>query len=241
MSKFLQLGFFVFLVLFFLPLAHIGFTFEDYLNDKTSLTIFVSDQGIDYQVFCKETQNIEECFLENQIEIEKGDIISPSLETQVHQGMIVHIKRAKLIYLDYFGKKSEVYTHKDQVEDFLEEQNIKLSKEDSINVDLKDYLYYGMSINIKKNPPPKPKIISSQIGFASWYSFIPGDFAASRFFKKGTKLLVTNLSNQKQVIVTINDFGPQPWTGRILDLEKNAFAKLAPLSLGVIKVKIQKL
>lgn len=241
MSKSLKVWFFIFILLYF-PFFNIkSFSFANSVNSKDFLAIFISDQGIDYQISCKEFQQIKECFFENQIEIEKGDLVSPSLETPAKQGMIVHIKRAKLIYLDYLGQKSEVYTHKNLVGEFLEEQNIKLSKKDSINVNLKDYLYYGMTITIKKNPLPKKKIVSSQIGLASWYSFIPGNFAASRFFKKGTKLLVTNLSNQKQIIVTINDFGPQPWTGRILDLEKNAFAKLAPLSLGVIKVKIQKL
>jgi len=84
---------------------------------------------------------------------------------------------------------------------------------------------------------------SAWVGEASWYAWKNGDFAASRDFPKGSKLKVINQSagkNQgKAVIVTVNDFGPEAWTKRIIDLDKAAFAKIGNLRGGILPVKIE--
>lgn len=54
----------------------------------------------------------------------------------------------------------------------------------------------------------------------------------------GTKVKVTNVANGKSVVVRINDRGPFV-RGRIIDLSKSAFASIANLSAGVVKVKIE--
>ena len=60
--------------------------------------------------------------------------------------------------------------------------------------------------------------------------------AAHRTFKFGTKVQVTNVLNDKSVIVRINDRGPFV-KGRDLDLSKAAFKQIASIGTGVIKVK----
>ena len=81
------------------------------------------------------------------------------------------------------------------------------------------------------------------VGEASWYAYKNGDFAASRDFPKGTKLKVTNqktgVDQGKSVIVTINDYGPEIQTNRIIDLDKIAFQKIGNLRDGVMPVKIE--
>lgn len=79
------------------------------------------------------------------------------------------------------------------------------------------------------------------IGDASWYKYKNGMFAASPDYAKGTKLLVTNLQNGKSVEVLVNDFGPDRkiHPGRVVDLDKKAFAKIASLGAGIIKVKVE--
>jgi rare lipoprotein A (peptidoglycan hydrolase) len=52
---------------------------------------------------------------------------------------------------------------------------------------------------------------------------------------------VTNQENGKQIIVQVNDYGPDPGTGKIIDLDKVAFAKLASIGQGVIEVKIEEI
>ena len=55
----------------------------------------------------------------------------------------------------------------------------------------------------------------------------------------GTKLRVSYKG--KSVIVTVTDRGGFNKLGRVIDLSEGAFKKLAPLSKGLIKVKIEKL
>ena len=53
---------------------------------------------------------------------------------------------------------------------------------------------------------------------------------------------VTNLANGKSVIVRHNDFGPNKklWKkGRVVDLSKGAFSKIADLKTGIINVKVE--
>lgn len=60
--------------------------------------------------------------------------------------------------------------------------------------------------------------------------------AAHRTLPFKTRITVTNLSNQKTVVVTINDRGPFV-KERILDLSKAAAIKLDYIDQGVTKVK----
>ena len=62
---------------------------------------------------------------------------------------------------------------------------------------------------------------------------------ASNSHKMGTKLEVTNLANGKKTIVRVNDTGGFKKYGRTLDLSRGAFAKIADINQGVVKVKIR--
>lgn len=91
----------------------------------------------------------------------------------------------------------------------------------------------------------------SETGIASWYG--PGFHgrktasgtrynqnamtAASRTLPLGTKVLVTNLENDRKVEVTINDRGPYV-DDRIIDLSRAAARKLGMLKHGTARVRI---
>lgn len=62
--------------------------------------------------------------------------------------------------------------------------------------------------------------------------------AAHKVLKFGTKLKVTNLENEKSVIVRINDRGPFI-KGRDLDLSYAAFKTISNPKVGKIKVKYE--
>ena len=56
------------------------------------------------------------------------------------------------------------------------------------------------------------------------------------------KIRVTNLDNGKSVIVRVNDRGPHRRyvrRGRVIDLTKKAFSKIASLKRGLINVEIE--
>ncbi|RYY73325.1 MAG: septal ring lytic transglycosylase RlpA family protein [Gammaproteobacteria bacterium] len=62
--------------------------------------------------------------------------------------------------------------------------------------------------------------------------------AAHKTLPFGAKVKVTNLENQKSVIVKINDRGPFI-KGRIIDLSKSAFKSIGNISSGIASVQIE--
>jgi rare lipoprotein A len=88
-------------------------------------------------------------------------------------------------------------------------------------------------------------------GLASWYlaritatgeKFDPDDLTcAMRKTDFNKRYKVCNLANNKCVVVRHNNFGPAKYLydqGRIIDLSKAAFSRIAGLEEGVIKVII---
>lgn len=85
----------------------------------------------------------------------------------------------------------------------------------------------------------------SHSGLASWYDYdlegYPGyskdhRTCASREYPRGTILRV--IYQDRFTTCRINDYGPEEWTGRDIDLSSLAFRDLAPLSVGLIPVTI---
>ena len=64
--------------------------------------------------------------------------------------------------------------------------------------------------------------------------------AAHRSLPFGSRVRVTNLHNDKSVVVRINDRGPYA-RGRIIDLSKKAAEQLDMLRAGVVPVRVQQL
>jgi uncharacterized protein YabE (DUF348 family) len=77
-----------------------------------------------------------------------------------------------------------------------------------------------------------------QVGVATWYD--PpwaGLTAAHPWLPFGTHVTVTDTGSGRSVTVVVNDRGPFS-PGRIIDLSPEAFAQLAPLSTGILRVRI---
>ncbi|MBC3467634.1 septal ring lytic transglycosylase RlpA family protein [Pseudomonas sp. RW10S2] len=62
--------------------------------------------------------------------------------------------------------------------------------------------------------------------------------AAHRTLPFGSQVLVTNLSNQRSVVVRINDRGPHT-RGRLIDLSRAAAEKIGMLRSGTARVRVQ--
>lgn len=100
------------------------------------------------------------------------------------------------------------------------------------------------------NPPAETRFIFGlfeepiQTGRASWYvhpKYKKELMAASVDFSFGSQVLVTNLANNKSVVVTIKDYGPDKsiHPDRVIDLGKEAFRQIASVGAGVIDVKVE--
>jgi len=116
-------------------------------------------------------------------------------------------------------------------------------------------------VNVFASRPERLAIITK----ASWYSFNDptdpflhlrnadgtkfneADFTcAMRSREFGKRYKVTNLRNGRSVVVRHADYGPaRKYKGKLLnraiDLSKAAFAQIADLDSGVIKVKVEEL
>jgi rare lipoprotein A (peptidoglycan hydrolase) len=80
-----------------------------------------------------------------------------------------------------------------------------------------------------------------QTGAASWYKYKGCNCAASPDYPKGSILKVTNLHDERSVIVTVNDYGPDRTIhpDRVIDLDAVAFKQIGELWQGLIpEVKV---
>jgi len=221
-------------------------------SDKETI---IFDQGFEYKIE-SDGETIGEILNNGGIEIQENDIVFPSLDYKLEGDRYpvkIIIDRAIPVLLIFYDKAEKIFTQKDKVVEVLKAEGINLKDNDLINYNLNTEIFPNIEIKIWQKPRPerrgspqraaKPiKFVKTgeiQTGLATWYSYIPGNFCASTTYRKGTKLLVTNLKNGKKVIVTVNDYGP--FNGPIIDLERNAFLKLSPLFKGVIRVRVEKI
>src|SRR5207253_11087857 len=78
---------------------------------------------------------------------------------------------------------------------------------------------------------------NARAGGASWYDAARPGTSAHRTLPKGTVVHITDLSNGATATCTVEDRGPSV-EGLVIDLAKDVFSKMAPLSTGVIQVRI---
>ncbi|MGH9417533.1 MAG: septal ring lytic transglycosylase RlpA family protein [Terriglobales bacterium] len=107
--------------------------------------------------------------------------------------------------------------------------------------------------NLARLDPPGPRFdrLPYQVGIASWYgpyfqgkettSGEPFDMyamtAAHRELPLGTRVRVTNLENDRSVILRINDRGPVPMS-RIIDVSYGAAQALHFIGEGLVSVRL---
>jgi len=102
-----------------------------------------------------------------------------------------------------------------------------------------------------KNSPYKKGVTGhyKATGLASWYGYESGKITAlgTKFNPKGlsaahrtlalpTKVKVTNLKNNKSVILTVNDRGPYE-KGRLIDLSQEAARVIGITGVGTVTVE----
>jgi rare lipoprotein A (peptidoglycan hydrolase) len=199
---------------------------------------------------------LENIFKENQIELDENDLIVPDKKTFVDKNLEAEIVKVE-IKEEKETKKIPFKTieQEDDKTSFLKKFVKTEGKEGEKEIVYQISYHNGKEIERKKKAEiitkePVDKIIVQGTrmklakpvkGTATWYAYTNTLACASRDYPKGTNLKVTNLNNEKSVIVIVNDYGPAKWTGHIIDLDKVAFEKIASLGAGVISVKIERI
>ena len=114
---------------------------------------------------------------------------------------------------------------------------------------------FSSTAPVSATPPPRSDGTPSpkaRVGKASWYGHAhhgkktaSGEIydmhaltAAHRTLPLGTRLRVTNLENNRTVVVRVNDRGPYV-DGRVLDLSRAAARELGELGDGLFTVRLE--
>lgn len=197
---------------------------------------------------------IEQAIWENKdIKFDEDDITSPARTNTIKGGEIIAVthvlikEEVKKLDIDYKTISNEDNSLGWRVKKVTKkgEKGQKEVKYKVVYNDGKEISRKVIESNIVKDPVDEVitqgtyvKVGKVHTGAASWYAWTGTMAAANPWLPIGSYVRVTNKANGKQVIVKINDRGPFG-PGRIIDLDKVAFAQIAPLGAGVVDIKME--
>ena len=233
-------------------------SFEENQESKENLfvcPIVIEDNGLQFNLKT-DKKNVAEVLKDLKIHLNQNDILMPAFETPISAGTKIIIKRISEIITQTVLINPPVIIQEDDFLPFRKTKIVDLGrkgeKEQTFIVNYENGKETERQLVSEKIiSKPQPKIISKgtkisvgriQTGQATWYARGLRNpqalTAASNTFPKKTYLRVTNLENNKQVIVKVNDTGAFGLP-RVIDLSSGAFKKLSPLFKGVIIVRVE--
>lgn len=236
-----------------LPLKNSRLSNETRIIIQRAKSITIADNQKKIETYTL-LRKVEEALWENKIEINADDIVSPRRNFLIIDGMEIKIIRVEIKEetarenID-FKKLTETDDKMGWREKKITQKGKKGVKEVKYKVvchNQKEISRKVLEVRIIKDPIPEittkgtfVKLGKSHKGLASWY-FTKALTAANPWLPMGSYVKVTNRANGKSVIVQIADRGPFG-NGRIIDLDKTAFQKIASLGQGVVDVKMEEI
>jgi uncharacterized protein YabE (DUF348 family) len=203
-----------------------------------------------------EKMKVKQALREMGVKLSELDEVKPEKKAIIKEGLEVEITRVKEKEItESFDIDFKTVTKKD---DDLKWGKTKIEQKGEKGEKEIDYLVRyengelvskeRLSQRIIKKPVSKIIVKGTKIeigdiqrGVASWYDHTKDMTCASVKFPRGTWLRVRNQENKKEIIVQVDDYGPSPETGKIIDLEKEAFKKIADPWKGVVEVKVEEI
>lgn len=202
-----------------------------------------------------QARTIGEMFPLENIRLDEDDIVKPDRDALLTEGLRIAVTRVeireevketaipfetKTVEDDTLSWRKKIVTQKG-------EKGVRAITYRVAYHDGKEVSRKVLKTEITKNPTTENvtqgtfvKLGKKHEGGASWYAWTGTMAAANPWLPKGSYVKVTNIDNGKSVIVVINDRGPFVG-GRIIDLDKVAFAKIASIGAGVINVKMEEI
>ncbi len=205
--------------------------------------------------FWTEAPSVEEALLWEGISLDEDDRVQPKRETRISDKMRVVVTRVEVreeikeskVPFETVVTEDEKLSWRKKIVTRKGENGIKSSTYRVAYHDGKEVNRKLLRTEITKEPESElvtqgtlVQVGKSHRGAASWYAYTGTLAAANPWLPKGSYVRVTNMDNGKSVIVVINDRGPFA-PGRIIDLDKVAFMKIASLGAGVINVKMEEI
>lgn len=207
------------------------------------------------QILSTTVTSVEEAIAAAGLALDEDDLVNPPRESAVPDGAKVTITRVEI--REEIKEVKIPFAIKTEEDDDLSwrKKIVKQKGENGVRTTTYRVSYHnGREVNRKTlltevTKEPVTEIVTqgtyvktgkSHRGAASWYAWTGTMAAANPWLPKGSYVRVTNMDNGKSVIVVINDRGPFV-PGRIIDLDKVAFEKIASLGAGVINVKMEEI
>ncbi len=216
--------------------------------------VIIVDGGVRSETFTI-ANTVASLIDEKGLKLNELDVIAPAENTNIKKDLVIRIKRRILenateILEIPFPRTSLEDTKTSYGKIIITKPGIpgkKRSEFEVLKEDGKTIKKKLLKETVLENPQAQEELVGSRIiigevddALGSWYHAFPGMYAASTTYPRKSFVRVTNLNNNKSVIVKINDYGPTI-PGRIIDLEAEAFKKLAPLGMGVIPVRVEQI
>jgi uncharacterized protein YabE (DUF348 family) len=225
------------------------------INIERATPIILIDGGKS-QIVRTFAKTVQDLLSEKKITIKKGDRINVGLTSNLKENMVIAIIRIKL-------RKIKIKETIDYGTIVKEDPNMLIGqnrvdregKAGKKEVTFKITYENGIEISRKKIDEKiltepideivvkgtKMPVLDIQYGRASYVAkgVYSGFCAAHRTYDYGDRVRVTNLQNGRAVIVTICDWGPMAWTGRIIDVSYSAAVALGMISAGHVPVKVE--
>lgn len=199
--------------------------------------------------------SVGQALQEGSITLDEDDIVKPERDTLVTPNMLVAVTRVEIS--EETKEVAIAFDKKVNEDDKLSWRKMMVTQKGEKGIKQMTYRvsrYDGKEVNrhlidteTTKDPVTEittqgtyVKVGKASRGAASWYAFTGTMAAANPWLPIGSYVKVTNMDNGKTVIVRINDRGPFV-PGRIIDLDKVAFQKIASIGAGVINVKMEEI
>ncbi|WP_046159817.1 ubiquitin-like domain-containing protein, partial [Caldanaerobacter subterraneus] len=128
-----------------------------YVNLRKEITLQDENKKIVITTFAS---TVGDLLKERGIELRQEDVVKPSLNTRLKNGMTITIKRAVPVTLNVGGKVENIYSAASTIKDLLSERGIALGPQDKINMTLDTPVFAYMYIDITK---VTEKIITEEI------------------------------------------------------------------------------
>lgn len=220
------------------------------INREKKLTVRVDGEE---QIFETFGDKIAYVLDDNNVALDENDIIVPNGDTMISDDIEAEITRVEFKEETVTKKiPFETVLKKDDKVNFLKKFTEQEGENGSKELVYKVAYHNGEEVDRKMEEEritkeavdevvvqgTKVKLGKKHGGACSWYAHTGTLSAANPWLPKGSYVKVTNKANGKSVIVQINDRGPFV-AGRIVDLDKVAFQKIASLGAGVIDVKME--
>lgn len=207
------------------------------------------------QKIISQARTVGEMFPLENIRLDEDDIVNPNRESYFTEGLKISVTRVEIreevkeTAIPFETKTTEDgdMSWRKKIITQKGERGVKATTYRVAYHDGKEVSRKVLKTEVTKDPVTENitqgtfvKLGKKHEGGASWYAWTGTMAAANPWLPKGSYVKVTNPSNGKSVIVVINDRGPFVG-GRIIDLDKVAFAKIASIGAGVINVKMEEI